>query len=405
MDLVVRPVTDAEYKEYGKCIALAFGVDYNAEKQAQERELIPLEDTLAAFDGDLLVGSEGALRMTLAIPGAHVPMAGVTSVGVRPTHHRRGILTALMRARLDRMRDRGEWLAGLWASETMIYGRFGYGVATERLGLDIDTALAAFRAPVPEVGEVRLVEIDEAHSAIPPIYERATADWPGVLARGPEWWRNLWRDPKDDRAGRSALLFAVHASGGVDDGFAVYRTRLSWRTETRSEVLVEDLVPASDAAYAGLWRYLLDIDLMPHLVADRRPVDEPLAWMLHDRRALRTRRSEALWLRLVDVPAALMARRYSGDGSIVLEVIDEFCPWNGGRYRLTCTAAGAACERSSDGAQLTLRVAELGSVYLGAVSLSTLARAGLVREDGPGAAAHADSLLRWHRRPWCDRIF
>jgi predicted acetyltransferase len=405
MDLVVRPVTDAEYPDYGKCMALAFGVDYDAEKQAQERQLIPIEDTLGAFDGDLLVGTEAAFRMTLAIPGARVPMAGVTSVAVRPTHHRRGILTAIMRARLDGMRDRGEWLAGLWASETVIYGRFGYGVATERLALDVDTARSAFRGPRVEGGEVRLVEKDQALEAIPPIYERATADWPGAVARDAAWWRHLWLDPKDDRAGRSALLFAVHSSDGEDDGFAVYRTKLSWQAGTRSEVLVEDIVPAGDASCAGLWRYLLDLDLMPHLLADRRPVDEPLAWMLHNRRALQARRSEALWLRLVDVPAALLARRYLGEGSLVLEVADDFCPWNGGRYRLTCGPDGASCERTSDAAQLTLETAQLASAYLGGVSIFTLLRAGLVREDVPGAAARADSLLRWHRQPWCDRVF
>ena len=405
MTLAVRPVTDAEYREYGQVMALAFGVDYEEEKQAHERELIPLEDTLAAFDGDLMLGTEGAFRMTLAIPGGQVPMVGVTSVAVRPTHHRQGVLTAMMRARLDGMRQRGEWLAGLWASETMIYGRFGYGVATERLGLEIETRLSSFRSAILPQGDVRLIDRDEAAQVVPAIYDRVAAVWPGIVGRDAAWWRHLWRDEKEDRQGRTALLFAVHSTAAAPDGYAVYRTRSSWDPGSRSEVLLEDLITESDAAYSGLWRYLLDLDLLPHLVAGRRPVDERLPWMLSNRRALRANRSEGLWLRLVDVAAALSARRYLADGSLVLDIVDDFCPLNGGRYRLTCAAGEGSCERSDDPPDVSLAVAELGSVYLGGVSFNTLARGGLVREMKPGAVARADSLFRWHRRPWCDRVF
>ena len=403
MDIVVRPVTDAEYGAYGRSIALSFGVDYEEEKQAHEREMIPVEDTLAAFEDGKLVGTEGAFRMTLAIPGGQVPMVGVTSIGVRPTHHRRGILTAMMRARLEGMRERGEWLAGLWASESGIYGRFGYGVATEHVGLEIDTAGTDFERRQVDPGSVRLVDPDEARNLLPSIYDRAAADWPGVAGRDGGWWRHILRDPREERRGNSALMFAVHSADGEDDGYAIYRTKLDCG---RSEAQLEDLMTSGDLAYASLWRYLMDIDLMSRLVARRRPVDEPLPWMLRDRgRVRQTSRAEGLWLRLVDIPRALATRTYPEEGRVVFEVVDEFCPWNIGRHLLAAAPGGATCAPTTEAADISIGPAALAAAYLGGVSLFTLARVGRVGEEMAGAVRRAGALFRWHRAPWSDRIF
>jgi predicted acetyltransferase len=399
----VRPVTHEEYREYGTCLATAFGSDYDPEEQARERELIPLADTLAAFDGDRLVGTEGVFRMTVTIPGSRVPMAGVTSVSVLPTHRRRGILTALMRHRLEDMHARGQWLAGLWASESLIYGRFGYGVATQRIRLEVDKRRSAFTGQ-PARGEVRLVTRGDAQRLIPPIYERAAAERPGMLGRE-GWWAPMWHDPKEQRGGRSGSQFAVHATDGTDDGYAVYRTRFDWLSQSTPEVLVEDLVTTSDAAYAGTWRYLLDIDLMQQAISNRRPVDEPLLWMLADRGAAQARLSEGMWLRLVDVPQALTSRTYTGEGSLVLEVHDTFCPWNDGRYALAAGGGGATCEPTSKPADLVLSAADLAAAYLGGVKLSSLVRAQRVTEARIGAAAAADALFGGLVVPWCDRVF
>lgn len=400
---VVRPVTHEEYAAYGRCLATAFGDDYDPEEQARERDLIPLADTLAAFDGDRLVGTEGVFRVSLTIPGARVPMAGVTSVSVLPTHRRRGVLTALMRRRFDDMRDRGQWLAGLWASESSIYGRFGYGVATERLRIEVDKRRSVFRGH-PRVGEVRLVSREEAERVIPPIFERMAAGRPGMMGRD-GWWAHMWHDPKERRAGRSGLLFAVHSTDGVDDAYAVYRTRFDWSGHTTPEVQVEDLASISDAGYAGTWRFLLDIDLMQQAVSARRPIDEPLRWLLADRGAMQARVTEAMWLRLVDVPAALAARAYPEPGRMVLEVVDGFCSWNAGNYLLTAGPDGATCEPTAQPADLVLDVADLAAIYLGGAAPSSLARAQRVRENRPGALATADRLFGWKLLPWCDRVF
>ena len=401
---VIRPVTEAEYEAYGKCLAPAFGGDYDQDEQARERELIPLAETLAAFEGDRLVGTEGAFRMTVTIPGGEAPMAGVTSVSVLPTHRRRGVLTAMMRHRLEDMHYRGQWLAGLWASESMIYGRFGYGLATERLRLEVQKHRSAF-AHASAAPTVRLLERAEAGLVIPPIYARAASARPGMIARDSRWWTHLWHDPKEHRDGRSALLFAVHATGGLDDAYAVYRTRFDWASRSTSEVYVEDLVSTSDSGYAGTWRYLLDIDLLHLVVAGRRPLDDPLPWLLADRGAVSMTVMEAMWLRLVDVPVALAARAYPATDTLVLEVHDTFCPWNAGRYLLTTGPEGASCKSTSRQPDLVLGAAELAAIYLGGVRPSTLAQAQLVREDVQGALARADEVFRWLPVPWCDRVF
>jgi len=273
MDLVVRPVGDDEYSAYGEVMATAFGVDYDADKQAEERRQIPLEDTLGAFVADRLVGTEGVMRMTLSVPGTQVPMAGITSVAVLPTHRRRGVLTAIMRHRLDRLHAEGTWIAGLWAAESPIYGRFGFGTATERIGFEIQTLRSAYARPLVEQGSIRLVDKNEALRVVPPIFDTACGQRPGMLARDEEEWRQTWLDPKDEREGSTALRCAVHADGGVDDGYALYRTKMDWGAGAGSCLTVEELVATSHGAMASLWRFLLDVDLMPRLVAYRRPVD------------------------------------------------------------------------------------------------------------------------------------
>lgn len=242
-------------------------------------------------------------------------------------------------------------------------------------------------------------------AVIPMIFERATAGWPGTMPRGEAWWRYLWHDPKDDREGRSALLFAIHATAGRDDAYAVYRTKFDWATDAPTEVYLADLASISDEGYAGTWRYLLDIDLGDIVMAARRPVDEPLTWMLADRAAIRGQVREGLWLRLVDVATALATRTYAEEGSVVLDIKDAFCPWNAGRYLLSSGLDGASCEPTSRAADLVLDAAELGATFLGGVRLSTLARAGRVQEESPGAVARADAVLRGNRAPWCDRVF
>jgi predicted acetyltransferase len=356
----------------------------------------------AALDGEAIVGGAGAFAFDLTVPGARVPTAGVTVVGVLPTHRRRGILRELMRAQLDDVHARGEPLAALWASEGGIYGRFGYGLASLCGELEIRRAHAGFARPVPWEGEARLVPLDEALVPLSQVYGRVAVETPGMFSRSEEWWRfRVLADPEWRRFGGGEKACVVLEGGGGPEAYALYRVNFSFQDGFSTGVThVLEAVGVSPAATAAVWRYLLDVDWMERLQAALLPIDHPVRFLLADPGQIRFRVGDALWLRLVDVDAALSARGYAGEDAVVVEVSDDFCPWNRGRYRV-----GADAGRSDEAADLRLGVAALGSVYLAGFTFADLLRAGLVEEVAGGAVARADALLRTDRAPWCPEIF
>jgi predicted acetyltransferase len=356
----------------------------------------------AAFADDAIVGGAGAFAFELTVPGARVPTAGVTVVGVLPTHRRRGVLRELMRAQLDDVHARGEPLAVLWASEGGIYGRFGYGLASLFGDLEIRRQYAAFARPVAWNGEARLVSLGEALGPVSEVYERVAAETPGMFARWEEWWRSrVLVDPEWRRSGGGEKACVVFDGGDGPEAYALYRVNSSFREGLSTGVtFVLEAVGVSPAATAAVWRYLLDLDWMERVQASNLPVDHPLRLLLTDSHGIRFRIGDALWLRLVDVDAALAARGYAGDDAVVVEVSDEFCPWNRGRYRL-----GAGAGRTDAATDLRLDVTALASVYLGGFTFSDLLRAGLLEEVADGAVARADGLVRTDRAPWCPEVF
>lgn len=379
----------------------------SAGQPSEERSLgftrvVPKGRMHAAFAGEKIVGGAGAFAFDLTVPGARVPTAGATVVGVLPTHRRRGILRELMRAQLDDVHARGEPLAALWASEGGIYSRFGYGVASLCGELEIRRAHASFARPVPWEGEARLVPRDEALGPVSEVYERVAAETPGMFGRSEEWWRaRVLADPEWRRFGGGEKACVVLESPVGPEAYALYRVNFSFQDGISTGVtLVVEATGVSPAATAAVWRYLLDVDWMERVQASLLPVDHPVRLLLADAGQLRFRIGDALWLRLVDVAAALSARGYAGDDAVVVEVADEFCPWNEGRYRL-----GTDAGRTDAATDLRLDVTALASVYLGGFTFSDLLRAGLVEEVADGAVARADALVRTVRAPWCPEIF
>jgi predicted acetyltransferase len=356
----------------------------------------------AAFAAEGIVGGAGAYAFELTVPGARVPTAGVTVVGVLPTHRRRGILRELMRAQLVDVHARGEPLAALWASEGGIYGRFGYGVASLCGELEIRRAHAAFAHPLPWEGEARLVPLDAALGSVSGVYERVAAETPGMFGRPEEWWRaRVLADPEWRRFGGGEKACVVLEGADGPEAYALYRVNFSFQAGVSTGVtLVVEAMGVSPAATAAVWRYVLDIDWMERVQASLLPVDHPVRLLLADTGQLRFRIGDALWLRLVDVEAALSARGYAADDTVVVEVADEFCPWNEGRYRL-----GTDAGRTDAAADLRLDVDALASVYLGGFAFADLYRAGTVEELSDDAIARADALVRTDRAPWCPEIF
>ncbi|AUG77231.1 hypothetical protein CFP65_2397 [Kitasatospora sp. MMS16-BH015] len=408
----LRPLRPEDWEEWYRCLELAFGGE---EEPPEERELwralTEFDRSTAAWDGSSVIGSAGAFSFGLSVPGGAVrPAAGVTMVGVLPTHRRRGVLTALMRHQLAAVRERGEALAVLTASEPAIYGRFGYGQATWRMAVSIPSRRVALpHTPDPTV-RLRLVGLAEGSAACEEVYAALVPLRPGMLERRPGWERLPLTDAPGSRDGFSPRLcvLAEDAATGRPLGYARYAVRTSWEGDVPGgEAKVRDVQALTPQVYARLWSYLLELDLVDTVTAYSRPVDDPLLHLLSDVRRVRPTLGDALFVRLVEVGTALAGRGYAAPVSVVLEVSDEFCPWNAGRWRLSCAGPDkpAACERTEDPADLALSVRELGSAYLGGVTLAALAGAGRVTELRPGALGEASRAFGSDLAPWLPHGF
>ena len=408
MDLDIRAIRTDEVDRYLHEVETPFSYVPTEEDVRRERLTLEPERALAAFDGDDIVGSAAAYSLDLTIPGEVVPMAGVTLVGVRPTHRRRGILTELMRRQLLDLRDRGDLLAGLWASEGSIYQRFGYGLATLHSRFTIDRGRTAFARDLPQdPGALRMVSRQQALPAMQAVYERARPEVPGMLSRPGPWWESLYADPESHRDGAGPLFFVLHETAGSPDGYVAYRAKPGWVDGSPyGEAMIHELMAIQPATHAALWRFVFGIDLVKAVSAWRRPADEPLLYMLAEPRRLRLELHDALWLRLVDVPAALAARAYGIDGSVVVRVRDDFCPWNDGVLEVGGGPGGGRA-RPAPGADpdLYVEAADLAAVYLGGTSFDRLVRAGRVTATGEDALQRADAMFATVRAPWCPHLF
>jgi predicted acetyltransferase len=402
MTIEIRPpADDDELRAAMTAAQVSFGSGVvEDEDWERERKELLASRALAAFDAGKPVALAGIYAFDLSIPGGELPCAGVTWVGVIPTHRRRGILRDLMRRQLEDVHALGEPIAALWASEASIYGRFGYGQAVWGLEARSDRARFALRREAK--GTVRLVDADEALELFPPVYERVRAARSGMLSRHDGWWleRKL-ADPESWRQGASRKFYAVVEIDGAVEGYTYYRVKDDWEDGfATGEVRVIEALAASVEAEQALWGFLHGIDLVARIRADHFDPGSPLPLLVRDPRALNRRLGDGLWLRLVDVDAALRARSYNAGEPVVLEIRDEVCPWNSGRYRV-----GDDAGRTEDTADLALDVAELASAYLGGYDFHMLAHAGLVEERFDGAVGRAALLFRTELPPYCPEVF
>ncbi|MGH3001833.1 MAG: GNAT family N-acetyltransferase [Gaiellaceae bacterium] len=400
----IRPCASLEeLRDALNAIAHYFGRENQLEDAEELAQRIELHRVHAAREDGRVVGGAGAFGVRLAVPGGSVPAAGVTAVGVLPTHRRRNVLRSMMQAQLEDCRTRGDAVAFLWASEGTIYGRFGYGLGARTGELSLAREHTRFAVPFEPSGTVRLVGLEEAGRTFPPLYERAFAQRPGMFSRSRVWWeeRRLADDP-ERRRGSGPLHRALLELGGEPAGYALYRVRQEWEAgSTAGTVTVQEAVAPSPEATRELWRWLLDFDWTARFAAGLLPLDHPLFLLLAEPRRMRFRIEDGVWVRLVDVQAALRARTYAGDGEVVIEVEDAFLPGNAGRR----SVSRAGVENTDAGADLRLDVAALGSAYLGGFSFAELVRASRAVELEEGAAARADALFRTSAAPWCPEIF
>ncbi|MFI2210898.1 GNAT family N-acetyltransferase [Streptomyces sp. NPDC020141] len=404
MTTELRVLKPSEWDKWYGNVVLAFGGVAGAPEHTEMMRTITHFDRLiGAWDGAECVGTAGSFPFRVSVPGGTTaPMAGVSGVSVAATHRRRGILTSMMRRQLDDIRERGEPLAVLWASEPVIYGRFGYGMATRQLKASIDTGRVSLAVPEGTDGiRLRRAKPDEALADLEAIYARQLADRPGMIVRLPDWDRLQILDTPADQGGGSPLQCVLAERDGEAVGYALYRLHPSWDDSgANGTVTVQDLQAVGAPAHAALARFLFGIDLTSTVNMPNRPVDDGWQHLVSDVRRCSLRQWDGLYVRPVEVGAALAARGYRAPVDVVLDVEDAFCPWNAGRWRLSADAEGAVCERTSDAADLALSVRELGSAYLGGVTLRELADAGRVREIAPGALARTSLAFGGEVAPW-----
>jgi predicted acetyltransferase len=393
-----------EYRAALVVIGHYFGWAPTAEDAERFEKQLPADRLHVAFDGSAIVGGAGAFPLVVTVPGGSAPCAGVTVVAVLPTHRRRGLLTRMMGAQLADVRERGEPLAALWASDEQIYGRFGYGLSFLSLALRLPREWAQLRPGLPgRSGTVRLVDHEAAMRALPAIYDRARPGRPGVVARSRSWWEErILDDGEIRRRGAGPLNRAVLELDGRPCGYALYRIKRDFAGDFRGTVRVLEAVGVDGAATREVWRYLFGIDWMEELTAVRLPVDHPLLLQIARLTRLDLELEDGLWLRPVDVAAALSARGYAGNGRVTLDVTaDPLFADNVG----TWTIEDGAVRRSRRRPDVRLDVQALGSAYLGGFSFAELARAELVEEASRGGLARADALFRTQAAPWCPENF
>lgn len=390
----------------------AFGLRHDQSELTRRSAGVEVDRCVAVIEGGEIVGTASVISLEVTLPGlTSARAAGVANVGVLPTHRRRGLLVQMMRHQLDEAHARGEPIALLTASEGGIYGRFGFGPATFQATYRIRRGGALRPEPASAAeGSLWLTEPSAAAGTLPEVFEDSRRARPGDVGRPPDWWEDLLADDDRKPDGSGALFCVIRADpGGTVDGYALYRVdpRGAGDDGAAGLVRVRELCAASRGAYSQLWAFLCDIDLTAALEAPGRPLDEPLRWLLADGRQLRLLSCEDhIWARLVDVGAALEARRFRTSGSLLIEVTDAFCPWNSGTWRLDGGPGGAEAGREDGtGPDLSMEARDLASAYLGGVRLSSLGRAGRVVEHRRGSMDLADAMFSSDPPPFCASSF
>ncbi|MEU4466160.1 GNAT family N-acetyltransferase [Streptomyces sp. NPDC024017] len=404
----IRSTTDEDLDVFVDTVHAAFGrfPETPIEGGGLWWSALEMDRCLLALTADgRPVGTAAAHSFELTLPGESiVPAAGVTAVGVLPSHRRQGVLSAMMRHQLAELRARGEFLSVLLASEAPIYGRFGYGPATYTAQLTVPRHKATLAVPrargladAPATGSadgsVEVLRRTECGEILEEVYDRYRRAQPGALSRPHRWWALRAGQPPISPAQR---YVAVHRDAdGVPDGYASYSIG-----ETNT-LTVDETITTDDAVFTALARFVLGHDLVSQVVFKQVPPEHPLRWQLADRRAGEVSGDmDWLWVRLLDVPRALTARGWFMDGELVLDVEDPFLGEHD-RYLLTVRDSKADCVPTDREPDLSLDVRDLGSVYLGGTAPSTLVRAGHIRAHRPGAATLADALFRAERSPHC----
>ncbi len=394
----IRTVRDEEFLKWRIAVRASQGFHTTPDDTVFMREhRVEIDRLLACVDGDRIVGCGGVDSFDMTLPGgAQVPIAGVGYVGTSPSHRRRGIYRKIMNRIHDDARDRGDIASTLWASQSNLYGRYGYGNSMPAYNWHIDMRHTAYAHAPAWSGEFLEPQRDEAIPLMSKAYDRARAVRPGMITRTPKRWEYEIHPvhTKDE-------FFVIYVEGDDPLAYARYTIEKNPEDEFRGTMHVVEAVAATDAAHAALWRYLLDLELVDDLKAHVRPIDDPLVWMLAEPRRLRRSLIDAVWLKFLNVPAMLEARSYPVEDSLVIRVVDAGAD-TGNTWSLESGLDGGRCVTTAKSPDLVMSEGELAAIYMGAVECSMLANLRMVEVTPrkPDAAKRADAMFRTSPAGW-----
>ena len=410
MSVEIQVCPPDRFRELLRLSGVAFSEDVPEDLMDRVERVAEKERFFTALDGDRMVATSGVFTLRLRVPGGELPAGGVTWVSVLPSHRRRGLMRGMMRLMIDDCRSRGEPIAILWAAEGAIYQRFGFGLATFSLNLEAESLSVGFAREWEAEGACRLIAAGDGLDLVTPVYEAARLQRAGFLARTPDWWLGILPLAAKDSTGGEAKRLVVYETDDGPEAYAVYKTKVEWNVRGPSGVLrVEEAIGATARGTREIWRFLLNVDLMRTLKTSRLPADHALFHLAAEPRRLGTSVGDGLWLRMVDVVAALEGRTYGPDGTaggrLTFDLRDEYCPWNAGRWTVDVEAGRAHVTRSDEPADIALDAADLGAMFLGGVGATALGLAGRVVELRSGSLALADRLFQTGLLPWCPQEF
>ncbi|MGU3292627.1 GNAT family N-acetyltransferase [Williamsia sp. M5A3_1d] len=403
-DLTLRRATDDDWPAIIAADARAFAFIHplDAEAQADLRSKLRDSDVVVVYDdsgphGSVLAGVAMFYRMTLTLPGGtRADLPGLSWVSVAATHRRRGILRMMITELFEQWEREESVFSILTASEATIYERFGYGPACFEQSATIDLNKAELRDPPPSYSPVRFATDEQVRALVPDLHDRWASMNPGAIVRSRVWWNMIFADREMLRDGRSALHYLVHP-----DGYVSYRIN---HVDGKSRAEVSEFVAITDTAHTDLWRVLIGLDLMPTVTASI-PVDDPLPMKLTNLRAPTvTAISDSMWLRIIDIPAALEARTYSEDFDAVLEITDTF-RGNGGRFAMSVRDGQATATPTEEPATVRMDVSVLGSIYLGGYRATEFAAADRLWAADHTTLCDLDQAFLTDRKPFSGTFF
>jgi predicted acetyltransferase len=341
-DFEIRPATPAEMGQLGELTSYVYGGSFGDGEDNTAASANRPEWTLCAFDGAKMVASYGAIPFTMRANGKAMAMAGVTVVGTLPEYRRRGLVRRITERSFENMRDNGQTAAALWASQAAIYQRYGYSLCSTQRRYELDSVDANLLVQADAGYRVARTPMAQAFDTVKDLYRQFVSDRMLYLHRSSVIWQaNAMADNEADGPVHIALCT------GHDDeprGYVIYTLRSDQvdHPARAQEIVVRDLVWLDIDACRALWEFLSRHDLVGRIVWAIAPSDDPALELFSEPRMLRSRDTEGVYFRLIDVPGALAARGYDCDGEITIGVeADRESPWNNGAWRLTVSGGEA----------------------------------------------------------------